>query len=146
MSHDSEGWQANYGGPDQGQQYRCILCGTGGASGRDHKPLVYHCHNKACNGQHTMWPTPQYQMFRAKVIALEVLIQHKTDYMEAAEETQRALLLENAKLRGLIKDVVDITKDLCASLVGSGGTDNLLLADKLNRNHPARWKAVQERQ
>ena len=73
MSHEDKGWQAHYARPDMGQQYRCIKCGNGGASGQDHKPLTYHCHNEQCKGQHTMWPTPQYALYREQVLEVERL-------------------------------------------------------------------------
>lgn len=72
MSHDEKGWQRTYAGPNQGQQYRCILCGAGGGSGRDGpKPLTYHCHE--CPGKSTMWPTPQYALYREKFLEAEKL-------------------------------------------------------------------------
>lgn len=68
--HDETGWQGNYGGPNEGQQYRCIVCGAGGASGRGgDKPLTYNCHE--CPGKATMWPTPQYAIYRALFLKAE---------------------------------------------------------------------------
>lgn len=70
--HDETGWQGNYGGPNEGQQYRCIVCGAGGASGRgSDKPLTYNCHE--CPGKATMWPTPQYAIYRALFLKHERL-------------------------------------------------------------------------
>jgi hypothetical protein len=72
MHHKDESWQLHYGAPGRGQQYRCIICGIGGASGSGSPPpLTYNCHNKTCNGQNTMWPTPQYSLYRQQVLALE---------------------------------------------------------------------------
>lgn len=96
MSHDDKGWNAHYGGPSQGQQYRCILCGTGGASGMDHKPLAYNCHNKACNGQATLWPTPQYRLYREQVLKaerLEKALQSIADGMETEPDVYAGLIL-----------------------------------------------------
>lgn len=62
--HDETGWRGSYGTAAEGQGYCCILCGAGGASARgSDKPLTYNCHE--CPGMATMWPTPQYAIYRA---------------------------------------------------------------------------------
>lgn len=72
--HKEAGWQAQYALPGHGQQYRCILCGIGGGSARGSvQPLTYNCHNETCNGKATMWPTPQYALYRERVKEVEQL-------------------------------------------------------------------------
>ena len=71
--HPQTGWQSIYGGTNEGQQYRCILCGAGGACGRGNaKPLTYHCHE--CLGLSAMWPTPQYTLYREQVTQGRALV------------------------------------------------------------------------
>lgn len=95
MSHTDTGWQGNYGGPNEGQQYRCILCGAGGASGRGGiKPLTYHCHE--CPGKSTMWPTPQYVLYRQQVLEVERIraaLQSIADGMESEPDVYAGLVL-----------------------------------------------------
>lgn len=70
--HDETGWQGHYAAPGQGQQYRCIVCGAGGgSSSHGDKPLTYNCHE--CPGKATMWPTPQYAIYRALFLKHEKL-------------------------------------------------------------------------
>lgn len=71
--HDETGWQGHYAGPNQGQQYRCIVCGVGGgSSSHGEKPLTYNCvDSTGCGGKATMWPTPQYAIYRALFIKAE---------------------------------------------------------------------------
>jgi len=72
FSHDNVTWQSHYAGPNQGQQYRCIICGAGGASSSSGiKQLTYNCHE--CTGQSTMWPTPQYALYRQQFLLAEHL-------------------------------------------------------------------------
>jgi hypothetical protein len=77
IGHAENGWQSFYAAPNRGQQYRCILCGQGGASASDGpKPLTYNC--MVCmdgdKNKHTMWPTPQYTLYREQVVKVERLI------------------------------------------------------------------------
>ena len=82
--HKEAGWQGHYGGPSEGQQYRCIVCGIAGASGSEGiKPLTYNCHNPECSGdKHTMWPTPQYAKYREQVL-LGLKVQQELERCQA---------------------------------------------------------------
>lgn len=115
--HGDTSWQGFYGGPNEGQQYRCILCGAGGASARgSDKPLTYHCHE--CPGKSTMWPTPQYALYRAQVLKEEV-----------------SLKAFAAELKQLCKDFSDLQNrpymgDVTSAI--DGLLENFLAADKQN--------------
>lgn len=99
MSHDDQGWQAHYAAPSRGQQYRCIKCGRGGASGMDHKPLTYNCVDGVhggCGGQATMWPTPQYALYRQQALLAEHLgkaLKRIADGMENEPDVYAGLIL-----------------------------------------------------
>ena len=80
--HAESGWQSFYAVGDQGQQYRCIRCGAGGASPRgSDKPLTYNCHNPQCGGKVTMWPTPQYDEYRELAAERERLREALTELL-----------------------------------------------------------------
>lgn len=94
MAHDDSGRTGHYGSPSQGQPYRCILCGAGGASGQGpNKPLTYHCHE--CPGKSTMWPTPQYYLYRALFLKAERL-------EKALKEIEQGTVSEPDVYAGLI--------------------------------------------
>lgn len=82
MSHEDKGWQAHYGSSGQGQQYRCIKCGNGGASSAAYKPLTYNCWAEGCKGIDTMWPTPQYALYRQLAVKLEAAVDLLTEFDE----------------------------------------------------------------
>lgn len=91
--HAQTGWQANYGSHDQGQQYRCILCGAGGASGRgSEKPLTYNCHE--CPGKATMWPTPQYKLYRE---AVDQLAEAQAEMIKLRGPEETVVICEKGK-------------------------------------------------
>lgn len=96
--HDETGWQGNYGGPNEGQQYRCILCGAGGASGRGgYKPLTYNCvDSTGCGGKATMWPTPQYVIYRELFLKAERFEKALKEIADCCNEpdTYATLILE----------------------------------------------------
>jgi len=84
--HRDPGWQANYALANRGQQYRCIVCGLGGGSCAEYKPLTYNCHNPECSGEkHTMWPTPQYAKYREQVL-LGLKVQQELETCQAEVE------------------------------------------------------------
>lgn len=84
-----------YGAHGAGQRYTCILCGACGASGRgSDKPLTYHCHE--CPGRSTMWPTPQYALYRElflKAERLEAALKSIADGKESEPDVYAGLIL-----------------------------------------------------
>lgn len=94
--HKETGWRQDYGTHEEGQQYRCIVCGIGGASARGSiKPLTYNCHNPECSGEkHTMWPTPQYAKYREQVL-LGLKVQQELETCQAEVERLKELQAEH---------------------------------------------------